>query len=211
MKLDERNQSMHDFFNEKASGYDEVHAALMEPKNALTAALPIDAKKILDLGVGTGLELFDLFRRIPNAQVTGIDISENMLAILATRPFANRVSVIHGNFFEVDFGTDYDVVISSSALHHFPAPDKKQLYKKVFDALAPGGYFLNSDCIANTLAEERAAFETYETNRLLENHIDTPLAKETEESILLEAGFQSVSLTDLENPLYKLLIAQKPL
>jgi len=211
MKLEERNQSMRNFFNEKASGYDEVHAALMEPKNALTATVPTHAKKILDLGIGTGLELFDLFRRIPNAQVTGIDISENMLAILAARPFANRVSVINGNFFDVDFGTDYDAVISSSALHHFPAADKKRLYEKVFGALAPGGCFLNSDCIADTPEEERAAFEYYEANRLVENHIDTPLAKETEEKILLEVGFQSISFTALENPRYKLLIAHKPL
>ena len=209
MKLDERNQSMHDFFNEKACGYDAVHAELMDTKNALTEAIPTNAKKILDLGVGTGLELFDLFERIPDAHVTGIDISEKMLEILATRPFKDQVAVIVGNFFEVDFGSDYDVVISSSALHHFPADDKKRLYEKIFRCLRTGGSFLNSDCIASTLGEEHAAFAHYDAHKHEEAHIDTPLAKETEEQLLVEVGFDGITFTNLENPLYKLCIAQK--
>ena len=209
MKLEERNQSMRAFFNEKADGYDAVHAQLMDPKHALTAAIPTQAKRILDLGIGTGLELFDLFRRIPDAKITGIDISEGMLEILKNRPFADRVTVINGNFFEVDFGEGYDAVISSSALHHFPAKDKAMLYQKIYDALKPGALFLNSDCICNTKAEETEAFTHYEANKHIEEHIDTPLSIQTETEILQKTGFTVVQVTDLENPLYKLLVAQK--
>ena len=209
MILSERNLSMRDFFNEKADGYDEVHANLMEPKLALTAALPAESKRILDVGIGTGLELFDLFKRIPDAQVTGIDISEKMLEILKTRPFSDQVTVINGNFFEVDFGGDYDAVISSSALHHFTAEDKEKLYQKIFCALKPGGYFLNADCICNTKQEEAEAFAYYEANKELESHIDTALSVETETELLQTVGFSLLSVTDLENPRYKLLVAKK--
>jgi len=210
MNLSERNRSMRDFFNEKADGYDKVHAELMEPKLALTAALPTQSKRILDVGIGTGLELFDLFERIPHAQVTGIDISEKMLEILKTRPFSDRVTVINRNFFEVTFGSGYDAVISSSALHHFTANDKAKLYQKIFCALKPGGFFLNSDCICNTKQEETEAFAYYETNKDLESHIDTALSVETETVLLRNAGFAVVKITDLENPRYKLLMTQKP-
>ncbi|MBQ9806988.1 MAG: class I SAM-dependent methyltransferase [Clostridia bacterium] len=209
MKLEERNQSMRTFFNEKADGYDAVHAKLMDTKNALTAAIPTQAKRFLDLGIGTGLELFDLFERIPDAQVTGIDISEGMLEILKSRPFADRLTVINGNFFDVDFGNGYDAVISSSALHHFPAEDKAILYKQIFCALKPNGWFLNSDCICNTKQEETEAFAHYEANKLIEAHIDTPLSVQTETNLLQAAGFSSLHFTDLENPRYKLLIAKK--
>ena len=209
MNLSERVSSMRDFFNEKASGYDDVHAALMNTKNALTAAVPTNAKRILDLGIGTGLELFDLFARIPDAQITGIDVSENMLAVLKTRPFAQAVMVRHGDFFDLDFGTDFDAVISSSALHHFSAADKAILYQKIFDALGPSGWFLNSDCISNSQQEEASVFAYYEANKETESHIDTPLAKGTEEALLRRVGFSSVSFTDLTNPLYKLCIAKK--
>jgi tRNA (cmo5U34)-methyltransferase len=200
---------MKSFFNEKASAYDAVHAELMDTKDALTAVIPPHAKKILDLGIGTGLELFDLFARIPDAQITGIDISDGMLEILKSRPFADRVTVICQSFFDADFGTDYDAVISSSALHHFAAHDKAKLYQKIYHALKPGGSFINSDCISNTLGEEVAAFAYYESNRATEEHIDTPLAIQTECALLREAGFSAVAYSNLKNPLYKLLIAQK--
>ncbi len=209
MDLEERNRSMQSFFNEKANEYDAVHAKLMNTKDALTATIPTHAKKILDLGVGTGLELFDLFSRVPDARVTGIDISEGMLAHLAERSFADRVRVICGNFFTVDFGNGYDAVISSSALHHFTAKDKMLLYRKIFESLAPNGMFLNADCIANTLDEEAAALSNYEQNKDRESHIDTPLAKESEEQLIRAVGFADVSITDLENPRYKLLVAYK--
>ena len=209
MKLEERVCSMRNFFNEKASGYDEVHAALMDTKHALTRSIPLCAKKILDLGVGTGLELYDLFERIPDAQVTGIDISENMLEKLKTRPFINRVTLLCGNFFELDFGKDYDAVISSSALHHFMPNDKQLLFEKIFRALKPGGCFLNTDCIANTPDEESDALEYYLQNKDREEHIDTPLAWQTEQALLIACGFQNVTFTDLQNPLYKLCIAKK--
>lgn len=208
MELEKRNRTLRDFFNEKASGYDSVHTALMDTKDVLVDAIPSDSKKILDIGVGTGLELIGLFEKIPNAQVTGIDMCENMLAILRSRPFADRVDIVQGDFFEVDFGADYDVVISSSALHHFAAEDKLRLYKKIFAALTYGGLFINSDCIANTDEEEQAALEAYR-NADESEHIDTPLSRDKEKYLLGQAGFEVLSVTDQENPVYKLIIARK--
>jgi lipoprotein-releasing system permease protein len=53
--------------------------------------------------------LFELF---PEAEVTVIDITENMLEKLKTRDFAGRVKTICGDFFEVPFGSDFDAVKS---------------------------------------------------------------------------------------------------
>ena len=208
MELEKRNRALRDFFNEKADIYDGVHAELMDAKDALVDSVPSDAKRILDIGVGTGLELIGLFEKIPDACVTGIDMCENMLAILRTRPFADRVNIIQGNFFEVEFGTDYDAVISSAALHHFASEDKLRLYQKIFDSLRSGGWFINSDCIANTDEEEQAALEAYRRADASE-HVDTPLARDKEESLLRAAGFEVMSVTDLANPLFKLIIARK--
>ena len=208
MELKKRNDSLRSFFNEKADIYDGVHASLMDAKDALVDAVPSNARKILDLGVGTGLELIGLFEKIPDARVTGIDMCENMLAILRARPFADSVDIIQGNFFEVDFGSEYDAVISSAALHHFSSDDKLRLYQRRFASLKRGGVFINSDCIANTEQEEREALEQY---RLADpsEHVDTPLSREHEEALLRRAGFEVISVTDLANPLFKLIIARK--
>ena len=209
MGLKERNESMRDFFDSVADGYDEVHSRLMDTKRALIDALPKSCQRILDLGIGTGLELYDLFEKIPTAHVVGIDISDKMLSVLSKRPFADKVKIIRGDYFEVDFGTNFDAVISSSSLHHFEASDKLTVYKKVFSALRSGGVFINSDCIANTVEEERAAYDEMVSKINTDEHIDTPLAKKTEEKILKLAGFTDISFKNLENPLYKLFFASK--
>ncbi len=211
MNLSDRNADMRRFFNEKADGYDEVHGQkhLFDTKIALVERVPKDARCFLDLGVGTGLELTLLFEKLPDADVTGIDISENMLAELGKRPFADRIKAVYGDFFDVDFGSGYDCVITSSALHHFEREDKLRLYKKVYAALKEGGCFISSDCIYSTLDEEKWTFEHYGELIAQYRHVDTPLAAETEIALLSEAGFDKITITDLENEKYKLIYAQK--
>lgn len=102
----------------------------MNTKKSLTDNMPNDVKNILDLGAGTGLELIELFNKYPNLKVKAIDISEKMLERLSERPFVSKVEVVCGDFFEVEFGENYDVVISTSALHHFIKDYKYVLYKK---------------------------------------------------------------------------------
>ena len=57
MTLEERNQKVRTFFNGKIDTYDDVHSEYMKTKVLLAESLDKDAKKILDLGGGTGLEL----------------------------------------------------------------------------------------------------------------------------------------------------------
>ena len=61
MDLIERNEDMRDFFNRKSEGYDEVHEQFLTTKNQLIDAVDPNARKVLDLGAGTGLELIHLY------------------------------------------------------------------------------------------------------------------------------------------------------
>ncbi len=100
MKLKERNLNNKDFFSKKVDCYDKVHETLMETKKDAVEALNINTFKVLDLGAGTGLELIYLFKRFPNAKVTAIDITPEMLAKIKERDFAHKVNIICGDFFE---------------------------------------------------------------------------------------------------------------
>ena len=197
------------FFNEKIDEYDTTHATFMNTKNELTANLPDDTVEILDLGVGTGLELIELFKRFPDAKVTGVDVSEKMLERLKEREFGEKVKTILGNFFEVDFGKNYDAVISTSALHHFLKTDKLILYKKIYESLKSNGIFLNSDKIVNNNQEEIDAIKDYDENINNRPHIDTPLSIEHEIKVLNEAGFKDISVSKVEKENYRLFKAYK--
>lgn len=198
-----------EFFNRKIDEYDDTHAKFMETKKELEKNLPKDSKHILDLGVGTGLELIEIFKKHPDIKVTAIDISENMLERLKEREFSKNINIICGNFFEVDFGNGYDAVISTSALHHFLKKDKLVLYRKIYDSLKDGGEFINSDKIVETDEEEEAAIKDYNENINVRPHIDTPLSIDHEVEVLEEVGFKDieVSTTDQEN--YRLIKARK--
>ncbi len=209
MDLKERNQEMKDFFNEKADGYDAVHLPMMANKAAITEKLPEGTRKVLDLGAGTGLELVPLFERFPQARVKVVDISIEMLSALKERPFADRLEIECGDFFEMEFGEGFDAVISSAALHHFEPVEKARLYKKVFASLRPGGVFVNSDRCYDTLDEEVEIFRLFHANRQLKRHFDTPLSRQTEERILTEAGFTDFAISYLD-PKYRLIVVKKP-
>ena len=209
MNLYERNQKVRAFFNEKIDTYDDVHSAFMKTKKALADNLESGTKKILDLGAGTGLELIYIFEAFPNAEVTVIDITENMLEELKKRSFADHVTTICGDFFEVEFGDSYDAVISTSALHHFKLEEKVKLYKKVYDCLRNGGLFLNSDYIA--LTQEIEEHQLYELEHNIENykHIDTPLTVEHEIEVLKRVGFEDITSSKVDKDNYSLIKARK--
>lgn len=209
MDLKERNNNIRDFFNDKIKEYDNVHSQFMDTKAMITNSLNNDIKKVLDLGVGTGLELVSLFKRFPNAEVTAIDITENMLEELKKREFSSKVKTICGDFFEVDFGDSYDAVISSAALHHFFKEDKIRLYQKIYKALKEGGQFINSDRFVLTEKEERSMMDLFHKNQNNKIHIDTPLSIETEKEILEKVGFKNIEFQDTDKIDYKLMTASK--
>ncbi|MBQ4638372.1 MAG: methyltransferase domain-containing protein [Clostridia bacterium] len=211
MDLKARSLEMREFFDRKTQGYDDVHAKFLETKKLLTQSLPDHTKKVLDLGAGTGLELIALFERFPDARVTVVDISEGMLLALKEREFADRIEFICGDFFEVDLGSGYDAMISTSALHHFTLEDKSRLYKKVYDSLNEGGLFINCDKTALDQSAEDRSFKTYNENKHLDPppHIDTPLTIEHETQALETAGFTDINISDGKYPEYFLYTAKK--
>ncbi len=209
MTLTERNQKVRDFFNDKIDTYDDVHSEYMQTKIKLADNLVKDAKKILDLGGGTGLELIHLFELFPDAKVTVIDITENMLAKLKTRNFANQVTTICGDFFEVPFGQDFDAVITTSALHHFKKDEKIKLFKKIWGCLKAGGQFINCDLIALAAEIEKEQLYELEHNTEEGKHIDTPLTIENETDALEKAGFTEITKGDGGKDNYCLFIAKK--
>ncbi|MEE3343156.1 MAG: methyltransferase domain-containing protein [Bacilli bacterium] len=209
MNLYERNQKQRNFFNEKIETYDDVHSTFMGTKNTLADNLDKDTKKILDLGAGTGLELIHLFELFPNAKVTVIDITENMLEKLKQRSFSSQVTTICADFFKTDFGKNYDAVISTSALHHFKPKEKQKLYQKIYNCLKDNGQFINCDYIA--LTQEIQDKQLYELDHNIDNykHIDTPLTVNNETNILKEVGFKDITSTNTDIKDYKLIKARK--
>jgi len=166
---------------------------------SIARALPDigDSPRILDLGIGTGLELDHLFNRFPDATVTGIDLSVRMLDELSrkNRPWSTNLQLIVGSFLELDLGrSKYDAVISSMALHHWIPRVKLDLYSRVHLTLRAGGVFVNGDYVESEDESIRRLAE-FSASRIDERHlqhIDLPLSLSQELELLDEAGFREV-------------------
>jgi len=156
--------------------------------------------RLLDLGCGTGLELDEIFRLLPDTEVTGVDLACAMLNRLREKHGDKRLHLICGSYFEVDFGQNaFDCAVSFQSLHHFSHADKSGLYRRVFQALRPGGLYIECDYMVETQREEDFWFAENARIRAAQGvptgafyHFDTPCTVENQIRLLLGAGFSPV-------------------
>ena len=101
---------------------------------------------VLDIGAGTGLLSAFLLEKYPDARLTLMDISENMLD-MARKRFAKRpdTAYIVCDYSRSELGGPYDLICSALSIHHLSPVDKRRLFQGIFMALNPGGLFVNAD------------------------------------------------------------------
>ena len=140
-------EKMEDFFDSRLDMYDEHQLNCIDSARdflQFTAEClpPRPGCAVLDLGCGTGLELERYFAINPSAQVTGIDMAPGMLRRLKEKFPDKKIALMLGSYFDLPFGCEaYEAVVSVESLHHFTAAEKLPLYKKLWNALKPGGGF----------------------------------------------------------------------
>lgn len=143
-------------FNDEATIYDINIQNLIPYYNqmvkALIASIPFDTKKnieVIDLGCGTGTISKAVKSNFPDASITCLDIAENMLEIAKKKLSGHtNTNFIHENIETFEFDKNYDLIISSLALHHLRTDnDKYSFYKKCYNSLNLGGCFLNADVV----------------------------------------------------------------
>jgi tRNA (cmo5U34)-methyltransferase len=166
-----------------------------EGEAALLEFLPAGGRRILDLGTGDGRLLALVRRQHPRTEAVAVDFSPAMLEA-AQRHFAGEssVSVVAHDLDEpLPALGQFDVVISSFAIHHLGHERKRALYAEIFNLLNAGGAFCNLEHVASPtpgLHDEflRAIGFTVETEDPLNQLLDV----ETQLAWLREIGFVDV-------------------
>lgn len=143
----------HEIFEITASTYDADRAKLIPCNDALYRRacdlIPGGAKKILDLGAGSGILTQQVRSWYPDAQIHLIDFSTNMID-LAKKRLAHDKNVTFevADYTSAPLGEGYDAVVSALSIHHLEHEVKKSLFKKILAALRPGGAFVNAEQVA---------------------------------------------------------------
>ena len=117
----------------------------LEMLHVAANVVPVDARQIVDLGIGTGTLSACCLRNARRARIFGIDADASMMDA-ARRRLHSRAELVCGNFIRADLPTG-EAVVASFALHHVRTRAAKQkLYRRIRTALRPGGMLVNVDC-----------------------------------------------------------------
>jgi len=108
--------------------------------------------KILDIAAGHGLYGLAFAKRNPQAEITALDWP-NVLEVAKENAQAagvtDRYHTIAGSAFDVDYGTDYDIVLLTNILHHFDVPSCEAMLRKVRASLKEGGRVVTLEFVPN--------------------------------------------------------------
>lgn len=198
------------FFDEVAGTYDDHRAQntsydLDSLFTAVAGAIDETTRemRILDLGAGTGVELEWVLARVPNARITCIDVSGGMLEELRRKhaDSLEQIEVVRGSFLDIPFpNRHYQYVVSVQSMHHLTYERKLDLYRKIREALALTGKYIEGDYVLPTHEErERSAWYRHQVEAGIVSpdgmyHIDIPFSVAAQKNILLEAGFSRVEV-----------------
>jgi tRNA (cmo5U34)-methyltransferase len=129
--------------------------------SVLFEILPPAVERVLDLGTGDGNVLEMVLDARPGATGVGLDFQDEMLTRARAR-FAGREDAEFRRHdmdepLTADLG-QFDVVVSSFAIHHLEPERQMALYGEVFDRLVPGGVFANVEHVASTTVRRHEEF-----------------------------------------------------
>ena len=119
----------------------EKNAAYLEK---VLSGIPEDfSGKLLEVPVGTGVLTMPVWQSLPQAEITCLDFSPDMMA--SAQEKAKRLGVDNVAFTQGDVGAlpfadeSFDIVLSLNGFHAFP--DKEAAYRETYRVLKKGGTF----------------------------------------------------------------------
>ena len=152
-----RWDSMQEFYNPDRK---KRFAALV---SLIKAKCP-EPKRILDLGCGTGSIMEECLNAFPAVHIIGVDLDFTLLALAQSRlkKFAPRFTTVEADFREENWSsglpTDFDAVVSATALHWLSESQLALLYSHIHRLLKVTGIFLNADHVGSSDASLQKAW-----------------------------------------------------
>jgi len=120
-----------------AATYDRVSAPQVEWAAAVLDRLELRGDEtVLDAGCGSGRVTEMLIERVPDGKVIAVDAAPAMVA-KAREKIGDRAEVLLQDLAELRLSEPVDAVFSNAVFHWIR--DHNRLFKRLFDALKPGG------------------------------------------------------------------------
>lgn len=203
-------ENMEVFFMRRAESYNEhvMSETRKEQYELLGKFIPKtkDCIHILDIGCGTGIELQYIWGKVPNAHITCLDLSREMLKILLKtyELYYDKITIVNASYLEWEYPCEeYDIIVSSQTMHHFLEQQKMEVYQNIKKSLKPEGMYIENDFYMDEAGSKQYQ-QRYKMimSNLPPNtktgfyHIDIPFTIEKQLEILNNVGFHSVEVLE---------------
>ena len=116
-------------------------------------------QKMLDLGGGAASYSIALCAANPELHAVVLDRKEPLdlaKGLVAEHGLENRITLLEGDFNQIDLGRDYDVVLISGVVLIKSEEDCRGVFKLAWDALKPGGMVIVQDFMRVDHSPERS-------------------------------------------------------
>lgn len=156
---------------------------------------------VLDLGCGYGFLPYMLSLTSVDRQITGVDYDEEKILTAAhCYSKTDRVNFIHADIttYELD---RYDTIIVSDVLHYLLPQQQKEVLRKAFKALNPGGRIIVRDANAELKERHKGSVltEFFSTKVFRFNKADHKLSFLKAETVIQEAEAANLTVEILDN------------
>jgi len=179
----------------------------------------IPGSTILDIGSGSGLVEEQLFQRLPEALVVGVDYSPAMISMAAKRLAGKEKQflTVQHDLCNIQAARlperDYRIAFSVQTIHNLPPESQRSVMSWLYKVLANPGFFFFLDRIAVPGADSFSCYQSVwkkqervysssidegqsfpEHQQYLDEQGDSPLTLQENLKIIADAGFQASAL-----------------
>ena len=191
-----------------------MHAAAYKLAPAIVAAIePGKAEKLLDIGGGSGSYTQAFLEASPGLTSTIFDLpsvislAENRLAATG---LLDRITLVGGDFYKDDLPTGYDLALLSAVIHQNGPEQNTELYRKIFQALQPGGRLVVRDHIMNAEHTQPTGGAFFAVNMLVVTAGGRTYSYEEIKSSLASVGYININLIQPDERMTGLVEGFKP-
>ena len=190
-----------------------MHTIGLGLARSVVARLDLSGRRnLIDVGGGSAVYTIAVLQAAPEMRATVFDrplVTEVARQRLAEEGMSDRVELVNGDFYVDVLPAGHDLALLSAIIHQNDAEQNIELYRKVFDALVPGGTLVVRDFVMSEDHTEPPDGTFFAINMLVNTPGGSTYSFEEISENLEAAGFVDAELLH-RGEMDSLITARKP-